>query len=192
MSVLWDEDFKNTDNELLEQFEKKVKTGKGDSVEVYVRTIEEAKETFRYILSKKKPKNLIVYKSHIVEDFLSKIDLVDLNIFFNGGKKEANMADIGISEMDFAIAETGTLVEYSYPIWKRFVSAMPSLYIALVRSNRVVKDFESAFKIIKDKIPQSKHISFITGPSITADIERVLAIGVHGPSELIVFFIKET
>ncbi len=191
-TVLWNDKFSNNDLSDIKLFEQKVKTGKGDSVEVYVAPMNESKSILKDIISRIKPKNIIAFESNLVNDFLEGIAQdKSINIYFSGGKQTANMADIGISQMEFAIAESGSLVELSDSIWKRLVSAMPSVHIALVRSDRIVKDFESAFEILKEFISHISQISFITGPSITADIERVLTIGVHGPSKLIVFFIKE-
>ncbi|MGB9744838.1 MAG: LutC/YkgG family protein [Desulfurella sp.] len=189
---LWNNKFSNNDLEALHTFEKKVKAGKGDSVEVYFTDISTARSIFKDIISKQQAKNIIADSSGLTRSFLEE-SLLDesLNIYFDGDKYTANAADIGISEMEFAIAESGSLVELSDSIWKRLVSAMPSLHIALVCADRIAKDFETAFEILKKHILDVAQISFITGPSITADIERVLTIGVHGPSKLVVFFIKE-
>ncbi len=189
---LWDNKFSNNDLENFYTFEKKVKTAKGASVEVYLADILQARSVFKNIIASQKPKNIIAHDSSLTRNFLQEALLDEsLHIYFSGNKNTAHTADIGVSEMEFAIAESGSLVEQSDSIWKRLVSAMPSLHIALVLADRIVKDFESAFEILKEHILDTSQISFITGPSITADIERVLTIGVHGPSKLVVFFIKE-
>lgn len=191
-TALWDEKFSSHDLSYIEIFEKNVKAGKGDSVEVYEAHINMAKSILNDILSRLKPKNIIAFGSSLVVNFLEEVQKnTTINIYFSGDKQIASVADIGISEMEFAIAESGSLVELSDSIWKRFVSAMPSIHIALVKADRIVKNFESAFEILEKNMLHSNHISFITGPSITADIERVLTIGVHGPSKLIVFFVRE-
>jgi L-lactate dehydrogenase complex protein LldG len=189
--ALWDDKFSNNDLSNFQTFEKKVKTGKGDTVEVYKCSIESARLILSNIIKRTEAEHIIAYESVLVKDILQGLEESSISINFSGDKKVANSADIGISEVEFAIAESGTLVEYSYSIWKRLVSAMSNVHIALVRANRIVKDFESAFEILKTHIFDASHISFITGPSITADIERVLTIGVHGPGKLIVIFIQE-
>lgn len=192
MVSLWDDQLRKSEYiDLIDNFEKKVKTGKGDSIDVYLLNKEEAKKIINKIFQDEKAKNVIAYPTETVKYFLSQLNGNEFNIILNGNKQEASMADIGISEMEFAISETGTLVEYSYPIWKRLVSSMPSVHIAVLDAYKIVNNFEEAFSIIKGKVTESKYISFITGPSITADIERVLTIGVHGPSKLIVIFLKE-
>jgi L-lactate dehydrogenase complex protein LldG len=98
-------------------------------------------------------------------------------------------AKVGISQLDWAIANTGTLVQDAARVDQRLVSTLPSIHIALIRSDRLVPDLPSALRKIRPE--QTNYISFITGPSRTADIERVLTIGVHGPEKLIIVFFDE-
>ncbi len=189
-TVLWDEKFSGkVEKGSFEDFKRRAEAV---SAEVYFTNLNDAKNILQEIFKRENAKNIIAFKSDLVDntgvDKISKD--MNINLFFEGGKKEANIADIGISEMECALAETGSVIEWSYPVWKRLVSAMPNVHIALVRSNRIVKDYESMFEIFKEKF-ESGHISFITGPSRTADIERVLTIGVHGPSKLVVMFVEE-
>jgi L-lactate dehydrogenase complex protein LldG len=98
-------------------------------------------------------------------------------------------AKVGISQLDWAIANTGTLVQDAAPVDRRLVSTLPLIHMALIRSDRLVPDLPSALTKIRPE--QTNYISFITGPSRTADIERVLTIGVHGPEKLIIVFFDE-
>lgn len=188
-TALWDERFsKKVEKGSFEDFKRRAEAV---STEVYLTNIKDAKTILQEIFKRENAKNIIAFKSSLVDNLdIDKIAKdMNINLFFEGGKKEANIADIGISEMECALAETGSVIEWSYPVWKRLVSAMPVVHIALVNSGRIVKDFEALFDLLKEKF-ESGHISFITGPSRTADIERVLTIGVHGPSKLIVMIIE--
>jgi L-lactate dehydrogenase complex protein LldG len=189
-TVLWDEKFiAKVEKGSFEDFKRRAEAV---SAEVYFTNLKDAKNTLQEVFKRENAKNIIAFKSDLIDNLeIDKISKdMNINLFFEGGKKEANIADIGISEMECALAETGSVIEWSYPVWKRLVSAMPNVHIALVRSNRIVKDYESMFEIFKEKFA-SGHISFITGPSRTADIERVLTIGVHGPSKLVVILVEE-
>lgn len=107
-------------------------------------------------------------------------------LIFDVKREVSALAKVGISQLDWAIANTGTLVQDAAPIDQRLVSTLPLIHIAIVRSDRLVPDLTAALsKIRPDK---TNYISFITGPSRTADIERVLTIGVHGPEKLIIVF----
>lgn len=95
-------------------------------------------------------------------------------------------ADIGITEADFAIADTGTLVLLSDFSKPRLVSALPPVHIAILERTNIVPDIHSLFLRITGSC---SCISFITGPSRTADIELNLTLGVHGPGKVAVMMV---
>jgi L-lactate dehydrogenase complex protein LldG len=124
--------------------------------------------------------------------FLTSAEKQDLSKYVPGLKFEvsrqlASEARIGISQMDWAIANTGTLAQDSTSVDQRLVSALPWIHIALIGSDKIVPDLATFIK----KMHPSKngYIRLITGPSRTADIERVLTKGVHGPERLVVVFV---
>lgn len=100
-------------------------------------------------------------------------------------------ADIGVSEADFAIAETGTLLCDATDINARLVSTLPPVHVALVNADRLVAGLGEAIGpyVRGDRGPLPGCLSFISGPSRTADIETILTIGVHGPSGLHIIFV---
>jgi len=102
--------------------------------------------------------------------------------------KYAKEADAGITEMEFAVAETGSCVENSAKVEKRLCSTLTNLHIGLLKTDHVVATIADAFTVFS-KTFDCGYLSFITGPSRTADIERVLTIGVHGPARMIPIFI---
>jgi len=93
--------------------------------------------------------------------------------------------EVGISSAQAAIAETGTLVLDSACERHRLVSLVPPVHIAVVNASAIVETLGDALALLQQK-EISPAITFITGPSRTADIELTLAIGVHGPQELYV------
>ena len=93
--------------------------------------------------------------------------------------------DVGISTAQAAIAETGTLVLDSACERHRLVSLVPPVHIAIIKASSIVETLSDALTLLQKK-EISPAITFITGPSRTADIELTLAIGVHGPQELYV------
>ena len=101
-------------------------------------------------------------------------------------ESEIANADIGITEADFAIADTGTLVLLSDSSKPRLVSALPPVHIAILDRTNIVPDIHSLFLRITDSC---SCISFITGPSRTADIELNLTLGVHGPGKVSVIMV---
>jgi L-lactate dehydrogenase complex protein LldG len=108
---------------------------------------------------------------------------------FDVARQVASDAKVGISQVDWALAGTGTLVQDSTPVEQRLVSMLSSIHIALIPTDRILTDLAALLTKVNPR--ESKYIAFITGPSRTADIERVLTIGVHGPERLIVVFVDE-
>jgi L-lactate dehydrogenase complex protein LldG len=108
---------------------------------------------------------------------------------FDVGREVAADAKVGISQMDWALAGTGTLVQNSTAVEQRLVSMLSSIHIALIATDRILTDLAALLTKVSPR--ESRYIAFITGPSRTADIERVLTIGVHGPERLIIVFVDE-
>jgi L-lactate dehydrogenase complex protein LldG len=91
--------------------------------------------------------------------------------------------------VDWALANTGTLVQSADEVDKRLVSTLPPVHIAFVSTAALLPDLPAVFQQVDPR--RSAYISLITGPSRTADIERVLTIGVHGPERLIIILVDE-
>ncbi|OAT81657.1 lactate utilization protein B/C [Desulfotomaculum copahuensis] len=105
-------------------------------------------------------------------------------------RKRADEADLGITTFDLAIAETGTLVQDATALDRRLVSMLPPVHLAVMPLDGLTATFRQAIaNLAAGEIPG--YLAFVSGPSRTADIERVLTIGVHGPGRLIVVFIDE-
>jgi L-lactate dehydrogenase complex protein LldG len=95
-------------------------------------------------------------------------------------------ADAGITTSDFALADTGTLVVLASPDQHRLDSLAPAVHIALLRATDLVANLEELFArlVSANAFHSSSAITFIRGPSRTADIELTLSVGVHGPKRL--------
>ena len=108
-------------------------------------------------------------------------------------KNRMAKADIGITGADFVIADTGTLVLLTDGKKPRSVSLLPPVHIAIVKRDCFVFDIGKLFAILKRSLDADQEITscmtFITGPSRTADIELSLTLGVHGPKELYVLIV---
>lgn len=100
-------------------------------------------------------------------------------------------ADVGLSQFDLGIRELGSIVQDASALQNRLVSMLPPIHIALLPSKAVVENFADALKVIEKTYQGNppNYLSVVTGPSRTADIERVLTIGVHGPGRLIIIMV---
>lgn len=99
-------------------------------------------------------------------------------------------AQAGITGVDFAVAESGTLVLCHDKSQPRLISLAPIFHIALVPLERLVAVYENATDSLFGSDAQPpRHITFITGPSMTADIQGIPFRGMHGPRRLEVILI---
>lgn len=99
-------------------------------------------------------------------------------------------ADVCISSVSFAVAETGTAVVCSGPGQERSGSLLAPVHIAVVERSQVLPDLFDLFdRLAADEMPSN--VSLITGPSKSGDIELQLTTGVHGPGKWHVVVIGE-
>jgi L-lactate dehydrogenase complex protein LldG len=99
--------------------------------------------------------------------------------------------DAGLTECESLIAQTGSVLVSAPSAGGRALSVLPPHHIVLARRAQMVPDLSVALRRVqekyKDKFPS--FISFITGPSRTGDIERILVLGAHGPKRLTILLL---
>lgn len=107
--------------------------------------------------------------------------------------KDFEMAEVGITMCEALIARNGSVLLSNQNESGRRLSIYPHHHIVIARTGQLVMDLKDGFQLLKNKyggqIPTM--ISTITGPSRTADIEKTLVLGAHGPKELFVFLIDD-
>ena len=116
------------------------------------------------------------------------LDRLFHRIDFETLKASSNIFDfeVGITTAQGAIAETGTLVLDFARERHRLVSLVPPVHIAIIDASSIFQTLGEALAFIHQNENISPAVTFVTGPSRTADIELTLTIGVHGPQELYV------
>jgi L-lactate dehydrogenase complex protein LldG len=93
-------------------------------------------------------------------------------------------ADVGISGVDYLVAETGSVVLVSRPGQPRSLSLLPPVHVAVAGRSQVLPDLFDLFAGGRWPEGLPAGLSLITGPSKTGDIELRLVTGVHGPGVL--------
>ncbi|MES2275656.1 MAG: lactate utilization protein [Bacteroidota bacterium] len=105
--------------------------------------------------------------------------------------KDFDQAEAGITLCEALIARNGSVMISNANGAGRRLSIYPPVHLVVAYTSQLVPDLKDGFKLIKEKyganIPSM--ISNITGPSRTADIEKTLVLGAHGPKELFVFLL---
>ncbi len=99
------------------------------------------------------------------------------SIAHDADKQAMAQADLGITEADFLLPETGTVGLLSSNDKPRSVSLLPRLHLVIAHRSALRTDLHQVFAEAK----LHNYLVLVTGPSRTADIEMVLTIGVHGP-----------
>jgi L-lactate dehydrogenase complex protein LldG len=116
---------------------------------------------------------------------------------FNGNpvslREALSKADIGVSYSVCGIAETGSVVLLSSSYEPRTLSLLPATSIIITDKKNIVSDLNMAMEKIKTEggLTNLSCITIISGPSRTADIEKILITGVHGPKALHVIIVDE-
>jgi L-lactate dehydrogenase complex protein LldG len=101
---------------------------------------------------------------------------------------------IGITSADFCMADTATLVMRTRPGQARSVSLLPLIHVAVIERDQIIADLKELYVLIKWDPEHQKEgltncMTFISGPSKTADIEATMVHGAHGPREVYIFVI---
>jgi len=157
---------------------------------------DEVKSSLQDLIKEKELKSFAIWESQFLKKMNLKQELKDagLKLITSKNKNRIAKADIGITEVDYAIADTGTLVLLTDKNQPRSVSLLPPIHLAIVRTENLVRDIKDLFIILKSRLQNTDDITscmtFVTGPSRTADIELNLTLGVHGPKELYVVILS--
>ena len=108
----------------------------------------------------------------------------------DGGYDVASLeqCDAGITACDALVAQTGSVLVTSKSAGGRALSVLPPHHVVIARREQLVADMTEAYAGVKARYAPDypSMISFITGPSRTGDIERILVLGAHGPKKLTV------
>lgn len=128
-----------------------------------------------------------------LDPLLQKI-LRDGGIPFESTIERFTEAKIGITRCECLIARHGTVMASSRLSPGRKIIAFPEIHLVAATTSQLVPDIKSGIRLIRKKYGDDfpSLITLITGPSRTADIEKTLVMGAHGPKELYIFLIDDT
>ncbi|GAU07805.1 lactate utilization protein [Desulfoplanes formicivorans] len=107
-------------------------------------------------------------------------------------RKHLEGVDIGLTICEYGIAETGTLILDSSSEELRLGTMISEIHVAVIPASRIkgrAEEITNDLETLMENNPN--YLAFITGASRTADIERVLALGVHGPLELHILILED-
>ncbi len=118
--------------------------------------------------------------------------LLSVNGFTNFEYADLNTCQASITSCDFLVARTGSIVLSTGQQSGRSTSVYAPIHICIAYTSQMVYDIGDGLKLLQEKYGKQlpSLISFATGPSRTADIEKTLVVGVHGPKEVFVFLVE--
>ena len=106
-------------------------------------------------------------------------------------KDALEACDAGVTACEVLVAQTGSVLVSSATCGGRALSVLPHVHVVVATAEQVVPTLGDALHVVRER--HAGHapsmLSFITGPSRTGDIERILVLGAHGPRELIILLV---
>ncbi len=176
-----------------DSFEDRVQLFAANSVDLktdfrLLNSIEEVSAELRAIASADSWKKIATHGCELADKVCPGLGLPTLNISNGYDVNELESCDAGISECDALVAQTGSVLVSSVSAGGRALSVLPPHHVVLARREQLLPDLPAAIALLKEKYAGNypSFTSFITGPSRTGDIERILVLGAHGPKKLTV------
>ena len=122
---------------------------------------------------------------------LANLSIAKLEVSRSTVKTDLEKVSAGITGCDALIAQTGSVLLTAISGGGRALSVLPGHHVVIASASQLVSDLPAAFELLERKYAPNfpSFMTFITGPSRTGDIERVLVLGAHGPRKLTVVLI---
>ena len=129
--------------------------------------------------------------SKLAEGLAEKLPLPCLLTHSGYAIADLEQCDAAITGCDALVAQTGSVLVTPLSAGGRALSVLPPHHIVIARRSQIVPDLASALQLARKLYAPNwpSFLSFITGPSRTGDIERILVLGAHGPKKLTIFLL---
>lgn len=150
-----------------------------------------AHEALQQIALTKKWKKVAYHSHPLVSPAAEALNCEKWEVTSSFDKQKLEGCDAGITSCEALVAQLGSILVSSESSGGRSLSVLPPVHVVIATVDQVVADLEVCFAEVLAKHGQKlpSMLSFITGPSRTGDIERILVLGAHGPKELYVILI---
>ena len=153
-----------------------------------------------------KQKSLIVWVHPLIEklNLAKRLAPQDISVYastssINPGEKiklrnQTAASFIGVTSADYCVADSATVVMKTRPGHARAVSLLPGIHIVVIKQEQIIENLKELYTLLKWDPTEKQEgltncMTFITGPSKTADIEATLIHGAHGPREVYIYVI---
>jgi L-lactate dehydrogenase complex protein LldG len=154
-------------------------------------TLDEAYQQLAALARGNNWKRIATHRHPLASSLAEKLSLPCL--FTDAGYSPADLesCDAAITGCDALIAQTGSILVSNKSAGGRALSVLPPHHVVIAQRSQLVPDLASALQLVRKIYAPNwpSFLSFITGPSRTGDIERILVLGAHGPKQLSIFLL---
>ena len=156
-----------------------------------VASANEASEHLAALAVENKWKEIASHRAPLPFAFAEKLGLPCL--LTDSGYSQATLehCDAAITGCDALVVQTGSILVSPQSAGGRALSVLPPHHVVFARRNQMTPDLAAALQVVRKSYAPNwpSFLSFITGPSRTGDIERILVLGAHGPKKLTIFLL---
>ena len=154
---------------------------------IYCESEEEVIEGIKFLVKDRKWESIFALEPAII-NLLTK---AQINCVFE--HDQLRLAQVGMTGCEVLVARLGSIMVSTGQMAGRQLFIFPEIHIVLAYASQLVPDIKDALIRFRKKYDQRmpSMLTLITGPSRTADIEKTLVIGAHGPKELYVFLLED-
>lgn len=171
---------------LLQEYALGLETCKGTLV--VSQTEEQAWNAIQDFIIDRNLTHLCVWEPELIEKARTKA------ISIKQTDQELYLVDASLTTVECLVARTGSFMVSSRQYGGRRLTVYPPIHMVIAYASQIVSDIPDGFRVIKSRYAGEKFpsmVSLVTGASRTADIEKTLVLGAHGPKELVVFLIDD-
>ncbi len=156
-------------------------------------SLEAAQTMLRKLATQAGWQRLATHGTALAALFAQMLNLPRLNTDDGYATSELERCDASITECDALIAQTGSVLLTTRSGGGRALSVLPPHHVVIARHAQLLPDLPAAYALLHQRYSAAwpSFMTLITGPSRTADIERILVLGAHGPKRLTIFLIPD-
>jgi L-lactate dehydrogenase complex protein LldG len=154
--------------------------------------VKEAAETLASLRDENHWTSAAAHQHPLLDRVVPALEIETLYVERNPDPKTLERCSVGITACDALVAQTGSVVLTARSAGGRALSVLPPHHVVIAQADQLVPDLPAAFDLLYSKYGNlyPSFATFITGPSRTGDIERILVLGAHGPRNLTVIVIR--
>ena len=134
---------------------------------------------------------LAAHRHPLIDPLVQSLGLETLYVEQRPESKSLEKCSVGITACDALIAQTGSILLTARSAGGRALSVLPPHHVVVASIDQLLPDLPAAFELLYEKYGDNypSFATFITGPSRTGDIERILVLGAHGPRKLTIILV---